>query len=51
VIRHPEVAAKAASKDERPDAMGPSPFEAHFRSRLRVTGIELGAKFIRETPP
>src|SRR6202041_99900 len=34
--RHPEVAAKRPSKDARP---GPSPFEARWRSHLRVTGM------------
>jgi hypothetical protein len=40
LIRHPEVAAQPPSKDERPPA-GPSPFEARFRSHLRVTGIDI----------
>src|SRR5450631_2936943 len=33
-LRHPEVRAKRASKDEPP---GPSPFEGRLRGHLRVT--------------
>jgi hypothetical protein len=36
-IRHPEVRAQRASKDERPGIFGPSPFEAR-RFAARASG-------------